>query len=152
MESVMRAMLFLSLLTIASPALARDPGESSLPVGGKMGRALADPALPDQLGRAAAAMSRALMSINVGEVQAAIEDRPVSEADRRRTVGDMIGRADPDVDRGLQHEVASSTARMQHSAQAVARALPAIERALTAAAAQIDRATANLPDPDYPRR
>lgn len=148
----MRSALFIPLLFLTSPAVAGDSAQTSLPLHGKLARALADPALPEQLGRVAAAMTRAVMTMPVGDVQAAVDGRPATERDRRRTLGNTVVRGDADLDQSIERQVSHSTAKLQRSARAMAAALPAIERALSEATSQIDRATANLPYPSYPRR
>ena len=109
-------------------------------------------AMPDQMGRAAGAVTRAFLNLPVGEIQAAIEGRPANDADRRRTVRDLAGRNDPYLDRRIEQQAANSGAAIQAGARAMAAALPSILGAIQGAADEIDRATANLPDPNYPRR
>ena len=141
----MRALLLTPLLALASPALAQSaPHDSAIP------RELTDPAMPAQVGRMAGALTRALMNMPIGEVEAAIDGRPATPADRTRTIGSTVG--GPGMERQVEQQVASSAGTLQSSARALQRAMPAIERALGQAAADIERATANLPDPTYPRR
>jgi len=91
----------------------------------------------------------------VGEVQAAVEGREPTSADRRRTVRDVAG-GDPNLDRKVEAQVAQAMPRLQAGMQAMAASLPSIMQTLQEAAEQmegtIDRATANLPDPSYPKR
>ncbi len=141
----MRPLLILPLLTLASPALAQSTPAPLPPQ-------MMDPALPAQLGRMAGALTHALMNLPVGELEAAIEGRPASPADRRKTVGSETRRDNPYVEQDIQRDVASSAGVMQSSARAMQRAMPAIEQALGQAAAAIERETANLPSPAYPRR
>ena len=61
---------------------------------------LTDPAMADQLGRVAGALTRSLMNLPVGELEAAIEGRPATRADRARTVRDSIG--DPYVEQRIE--------------------------------------------------
>ena len=129
----MRLLLIaLPLTLIAAPAMAQPARAPELP------RELTDPAMADKLGKMAGALSRALLDLNVGEVQAAVEGRPVTQADRRRTVRDMAARGDPNIERNIERQAATSGAAI----------LDAIDRASD----DIDRATANLPQPGYPRR
>jgi len=139
----MRAVLILiPALLAASPALAAPP-QMLPPV-------LTDPGLADQLGRVAGAVTRSLMNVPVGELEAAIEGRPVTRADRARTVGDSIG--DPYFEQRIADQAASSGRTMQAASQALAGALPAIMQAIDGARDQIERAVGNFPDPTYPRR
>ena len=98
------------------------------------------------------AMAHAVMNIPVGEMQAAIEGRPVTRADRNRRVGDVAG---PD-GRAMADHVAGNGAAtgraMQAAGRAMIGALPAILLAVRGAESEIERATSNLPDPTYPRR
>ena len=144
----MRLLLIaVPLALAASPALAAQPHRAP-----QLPRALTDPAMPDQMGRVAGTLTRALLDLPVGEIQAAIEGRPVTEADRRRTVRDLAGRGDVDVDRRIEQQAARSGAAFQAGARAMIIALPSILQSIDRATDQIDRATANLPDPSYPRR
>ena len=145
----MRLLLIAVPLTlISSPALAA-PTRSQVP---PLPRQLTDPAMADQMGRAAGAVTRALMNLPVGEIQAAIEGRPATDADRGRTVRDLAGRNDPNLDQRIERQATQSGVAIQAGARAMAAALPAILESIDRAADQIDRATANLPDPTYPRR
>ena len=143
----MRLLLIaLPLTLIATPAIAQPARTPELP------RELTDPAMADSLGKMAGALSRALLDLNVGEVQAAVEGRPVTQADRHRTVRDMAARGDPNIERDIERQATTSGAAIQAGMKAMAAALPAIMESVDRAAAEIDRATANLPQPGYPRR
>lgn len=138
----MRAVLILiPALFAASPALAAPP---LLP------QVLTDPAMADQLGRVAGVLTESLMDLPVGEIEAAIEGRPATRADRARTVGDSIG--DPRIAQRIAEETASSGRTMQAATKAIAASVPAIMRAVEGARGEIERAIGNLPDPTYPRR
>ena len=140
--------LALPLALAASPALAA-PHHTTVP---QLPRQLTDPAMADQMGRVAGALTRAFMNLPVGEVEAAIEGRPATSADRRRTVRDIAGRNDPYLDQRIEQQATRSGAAIQAGARAMASALPGILDSIDRAADQIDRATANLPQPGYPRR
>jgi len=143
----MRLLLIaLPLTLIATPAMAQPARAPELP------RELTDPAMADKLGKMAGALSRALLDLNVGEIEAAVEGRPVTQADRRRTVRDMAARGDPNIERNIERQAATSGAAIQAGAKAIADALPAIMGAIDRATADIDRATANMPQPGYPKR
>ncbi len=143
----MRLLLIaLPLALAATPAVAQRYDAPQLP------RELTDPANADKVGRMAGALSRALLDLNVGEIEAAVQGRPVTQADRRRTVRDVAAGGDPTIERRIERQAANSGAAIQAGARAMADALPAIMQSLDRAAAEIDRATANLPTPGYPRR
>jgi len=135
-------VVLIPALLAASPALAAPP-----PV---LPQVLTDPAMADQLARVAGAVTRSLMNVPVGELEAAIEGRPASRADRARTVGDSIG--DPYIEQRIAEQAAASGRTMQAASQALAASLPAIMQAIDGARDQIERAVGNLPDPTYPRR
>lgn len=141
----MRAVLILiPALLAASPAIAQPiPAPVIPPV-------LTDPAMADQLGRVAGAVTKSLMNLPVGEIEAAIEGRPATRADRGRTVRDTIG--DPYVEQRVAEQAAASGRVMQSATKALVSSLPAIMQALDGAAAEIERAVGNMPSPMYPRR
>ncbi len=140
------ALIALPLALAATPALAQRTAAPQLP------RELTDPAAAERIGRVAGALSRVLLDLNVGELQAAMEGRPVTQADRRRTVREVAAGGDPTIERRIERQAATSGAVVQAGARAMADALPAILQSIDRAAAEIDRATANLPTPGYPRR
>ena len=146
--------LQLSLLPIAllaSPVVAQAPAPA-LDESIRIPPELTDPATMARVGDTVGALSHALMNMPVGEVQAAIEGRPATAADRHRTVRDVASRGDPNFEQNLQRQIAQGQETMQASMRAMAAAMPAISRAVNDAAQEIERATANLPQPGYPKR
>ncbi len=142
----MRAFLVVvPALLAASPALAAQPIPAPV-----LPPVLTDPAMADQLGRVAGAVTRSLMNLPVGEVEAAIEGRPPTRADRARTVRDSIG--DPQVEQRIEQQAAASGRTIQAAGQALANSLPSILGAIDGARDEIERAVGNLPSPNYPRR
>jgi hypothetical protein len=97
-------------------------------------------------------LSKALLDMRVGEVQAALEGREASPAEKRMTVRDMARRDDPDFDRHLQQKMANIGPTMQRNMNALNQALPAMMQGLMQAQQATERAVANLPDPTYPKR
>jgi hypothetical protein len=145
-------LLILSCAMLAATPVVAAP-RPSLPapaVPGTLPPVLTDPRMADQLGRIAGALTRSLMDVRMGEVEAAIEGRPATRADRERTLRDQIGGAG--AERRVEQQAAASGRAMQAVTRAVAGSLPAILSAIQGAAGEIDRATANLPSPTYPRR
>jgi len=142
------AILILAAAAAAPASAAPPPAPAPIAIP----RELTDPAMADRLGRTMGAMAHAVMNIPVGEMQAAIEGRPVTRADRNRRIGDVAG---PD-GRAMADHVAGNGAAtgraMQAAGRAMIGALPAILQAVRGAESEIERATANLPDPTYPRR
>ena len=80
-------------LMAAAPAQAEP---SRVPPAPKI---LTDPAMADQLGKMIGALTKAVMDMPVGELEAAIENRPVTGADRNRRVRDVTTGGDPAVER-----------------------------------------------------
>lgn len=142
----MRYILFALPIALTGTAAAAAPAPP--PVQIQIPPELTDPAVADRVAASAEAMSKALLDLPVGEIQAAAEGRPVTEADRRRTVGGL----DPNFGRDLQQGIAQSAPMIQQSMRAFAQALPAITKSLSDAANEVERAAANMPRPDYPRR
>jgi hypothetical protein len=133
----------LPLMFVTAPALAA-PAAPQLPP------ELSDPAMADKMGRVAGVLTKSLMDMPVGEIEAAIEGRPPTPADRAKRVRDEIG--GPEAERHVQAEVAQSGRQMQAMTKALVSSLPAIMGALGQAQKELERATANLPDPTYPKR
>ena len=140
----------------AMPALAQPAHEAPRPRAVEPAAPLAippeltDPRVADQLGRVAGVVARSMLDLPVGELEAAIEGRPVTQADRGRRVRDNV--ADPYIEQRIAAEAAASGRTMQAATRALANSLPAIMKSLEGARAEIERATANLPSPVYPRR
>jgi hypothetical protein len=109
---------------------------------------LTDPQVIDRISGMTEALSKALLNMPVGEIEAAAEGRPVTDADRRRTVRDTSRISERD----LEQKLAEARPQIQAAMQALATSLPAMTRALSEMADQVERATANIPRPGYPRR
>ena len=139
-----KSLIVLPLLLAASPAFAQDAPQ--LP------RQLTDPATVQRLAGSMQALSNALLDMRIGEVQAAIEGRTATPQERNLTVRDVARRDDPDFDRHFQQKMAKVGSTMQRSVSAMNQSLPAIMKSLHDAQKSIERAAANLPDPNYPQR
>ena len=141
----MRALLIaLPLALAATPALAAPKEAPRLPP------ELSDPAMADRLGSMMGSLTRALMDIPVGELEAAAQGREPTPADRARRVRDHVG--GPDAEREIEAKVAASGRTMQAATRALVDSLPALMGALDEMESRLERATANLPDPTYPKR
>ena len=148
----MRAFrLMVPLLLGASPALAQAPAPAQ-PEPIVVPPELTDPAMADKLGAMMQGLSKAFLNLPVGEVAAAVEGRPATRADRKLTVRDVGRRDDPNFERNLDRQLADSRAVMQASMKAFATALPAMIKGLSEAGRELEKATANLPSPNYPKR
>ena len=136
----MRLTLALApLLLLATPAAAQQPPQ--LPPEVTDGRAI------DQLGTVFGAVARAFLDLPVGEIEAAVENRPVTRDDQSKTVRSVSGMSD----RELQQQIREGTEVAKSGTRAIVRSLPVITRALNDAGEQIDRAISNMPSPVYPR-
>lgn len=109
---------------------------------------LTDPATADRLVDAMKAMSQAFLSLPVGEVEAALEGRAPTPADRSRTVRSESGLAEAE----LKQQIEASRPVMQAGMKALAAALPAMLEGLAGAGRELERAATNVPRPDYPKR
>jgi hypothetical protein len=143
----MRQLLFaLPLMLVAAPAVGQPRPASEA---AQIPPELADPALADKLTRVSGTLAQALMNLPVGEMEAAMEGRTPTQADRRKRVRDEIG---PDGERQLMAEVATAGPRMRAMQKALVSSLPTLMGALGQVEQELERAVANIPDPTYPRR
>ncbi len=137
----MRLPLLVIALGLATPAVAQ-PMPSQLPP------VIASGQVVDQMQPVLRAVAHAFLDLPVGEIQAAVENRPVRPEDRNRRVRDVAGVDERQIDR----EIAEGSGTLKAGTQAMARSLPVITRALNEASDEIARAVNNLPSPTYPRR
>jgi hypothetical protein len=141
----MRALLIALPLALAPvPAVAAPKEAPQLPP------ELSDPAMADKLGKMTGALTRALMNMPVGELEAAAQGREPTAAERARTVRDQIG--GPEAEREVEAKVAASGRQVQAMTKALVASLPSIMKSLEGVERELERATANLPDPTYPKR
>jgi hypothetical protein len=148
----MRSTLFLfPMILYATPALAQTPAPAPEPRI-QVPRALTDPATADKLADTMQAMSKALLDLPFGPVQAAIEGREATPREKKLTVRDLGRRDDPNFDRNFRQQIAQARPAIERSMKVLAEALPAMMKGLEDASRAIDRAVANMPDPSYPRR
>ena len=69
---------------------------------------LTDPAMADKLGKMSGALTRALMDMPVGEIEAAVEGREPTPADRKRGPCATLAGRDPDLERKVEAQVAQA--------------------------------------------
>jgi len=140
----MRASLLIApFALIAAPAAA----ETAVP-DIQIPRELTDPAMADKLTNVMQALSKAFLNMPVGEVEAAVEGREATAADRRKTVRSETGMSE----RQLKQQIDEARPQMQAAMKAMNTALPAMMKGLTEAGRALEEATANMPQPGYPRR
>ena len=150
----MRSLLaFLPLALCAAPALAQAPAAAPpVPPGAEVQRTLNDPAMPDRLANMMQALSKAFLDLPVGEVQAAVQGRAPTAAEKKLTVRDLGRRNDPNFERDLQRQIAQSGPMIRQSMKALSDSIPAMMKGLQDMQESIERAAANMPDPTYPKR
>lgn len=145
------SLALLPLSLCAAPALAQS-AEPAAPKIMQLPPMLADPATADRLADSIQALSKALLDMKVGGVQAALEGRKATSAEKNLTVRDLARRDDPDLDRHLQQKIAEARPMIEQSMRAMNEALPAIQQNIAEAQKSLERAIANMPDPNYPKR
>ncbi|WP_300973729.1 hypothetical protein [Sphingomonas sp. LHG3406-1] len=147
----MRKLMFLALMATAAPVAAQPqpqarPPEPQRPA--ELPPEIVDGRMVDQLGSMVGALTRAFLDLPVGELEAAVQNRPVTREDRGRTVRSVTGTDE----RELAATVEQGKGAVKAGGQAVVRSLPVIRDALNRAGDEIERATANVPQPGYPKR
>ena len=140
-------LILLPLLLTASPAFAQVAPDTA-----QIQRALNDPATANKLTNVMQAMSNAFLNLPVGEGQAAVEGRQATPAERHMTVRDVARQHDPNFDRDFQRQVAQAGPMLHQGMQAISQAIPPMMQGLEQASKSLERAAANMPDPNYPRR
>jgi len=139
----MRALLFaLPLALLPVPAAAAPADHQSPPE-------LSDPAVADKLTKALVPLSRALMNMPIGELEAAVAGREPTAADRSRKLSDEVG---PEGQKDIEASIAAAGPQMRAMQKALVASLPALMSSLEGIQRELERATANLPDPTYPKR
>ena len=143
----MRAAFFaVSLVVLASPAMAQTAAPPPETV--QLPPELTDMRWADRLSDTIVAMSKAFLNLPVGEVEAAVEGRQPTASDKRRTLRNETGMSERDV----RDQIDAARPAMQAGMKAFAAAIPAMMKGLSDAQREMERATANLPRPDYPKR
>jgi len=147
------SLLVLPLAMMASPALGQTKPAPAAPAETiAIPPALTDPATADKLARMMQALSQAFLNLPVGEIEAAAQGRAVTPADRNRTLREVGRRGNPNFERDLQKELAGSRVVVQAATKAFAAALPSMMKGLSDAGRELEKATANMPRPNYPKR
>jgi len=139
----MRALLFALPLALTPVPAAAAPADRQIPP------ELSDPAIADKLTKALVPLSRALMNMPIGELEAAIAGREPTAADQTRRLSDEVG---PEGQKDIESSIAAAGPQMRAMQKALVASLPAIMSALGNVESELERATANLPDPTYPKR
>ena len=136
-------LLILPLLLCAMPVFAQAPSADR-----QVPRELTDPATVDKLARAMDALADSFLNLPVGELQAAMEGREATRADRRKTV-----RSESKIsERELRRQIADAKPMMREGFRQLAATLPAMMRSMEEVERAVERAATNLPDPTYPKQ
>jgi hypothetical protein len=139
----MRLLLTPALLLAAPAAAQTAPAPTP-----QLPPEIASGQIVDQLQPVLRSLSHAFLNLPIGEVEAAVENRPVTARDRNKTVKDATGMNERELDR----EIAASTGTLKAGTQAMARSWPVISRALSQVGEEMEKAIANAPSPVYPKR
>jgi hypothetical protein len=144
----MRArFILLPLSLFAAPVCAQSapPAERSVV---EVPPELTDPAAGDKLADAMQSLSNAFLDLRIGEMQAALEGRQPTSADRGRTIASETGTNA----RELRARIAAARPMIAQSVKALQQSLPVVVQSLAEAQKSLERAVANMPDPNYPNR
>ena len=144
-------LLVLPVAMMASPALGQSkpaPAADAIVVPTELG----DPATAEKLGRMMQSLSQAFLNMPVGEIEAAVQGRAVTQADRGRTLREVGRRDDPNFEQNFQRDLAAAGPMMQATMKAFVAGLPAMMKGMSEASRELEKATDNMPRPNYPKR
>jgi hypothetical protein len=139
-------LIALMLAAAAAPAAAQEVAPSADDI--RLPKEMSDPRLADRLVDTLQVLSKAFLSVPTGEVEAALEGRPVTSAERKRTVASETGLTQGELNRKIEE----SRPAMHGAQKALMAAIPAMMRGLKDAEKEFEAATANMPQPGYPKR
>lgn len=144
-------LLALPIALASAPAFAAPPRPAAPPSTAEDMRLppeLSDPRLAGRLVDAMQVLSKAFLNLPVGEVEAALDGRVATAAEKARTVASETGMTEGE----LRKKLDESRPAMEASQRALVAALPAMMKGLADAQKELERAAANMPRPDYPKR
>jgi hypothetical protein len=136
-----KALILLPLALVAAPASGQSNAIQLPPE-------LTDPQTADRLSDAMQALSKIVLDLKVGEVEAALDGRKPTPAEKNMTLREL-GHVD---DRQVQRKIAEAKPQIERSMKALQKSLPEVMSSLQQAQHSLDRAIANIPDPTYPKR
>jgi hypothetical protein len=145
------SIILLPLALCAAPAVAQPVPEADQQAV-QVPPELTDPAIAGRLTDAMQSLSQALLDLHVGRIQATLEGRKATTAERNLTLREVERRKDPNFERNLDQRIAAARPKIEQGIRAMNQALPEMSEDLQRAQRAIERATANMPDPNYPRR
>lgn len=130
----------------AAPVAAQEPAPTADEM--RLPPEMSDPRLADRLVDTLQVLSKAFLSLPAGEVEAALEGRPATSADRTRTIASETGLTENELKRKLDE----SRPAMKGAQKALIAAIPAMMKGFAEAQKEFEKATANMPQPGYPKR
>ena len=136
-------LLLVPASLLAAPALAQPV--QPIP---EIPRELFDPGMTDRLTDVLQVLSKTMLDMPIGEVEAALEGRPATAADRRKTVRSETRMSE----RELNQQIEAARPQMRAAMKGLSAALPAMMKGMTEAARELEKAKANMPQPGYPKR
>ena len=110
------------------------------------------PAAADRAANTLDAITDAVLDLRIGKLKAAIDGRPPSAAERHMTLRDIEARKNPAFERKLHQQIAEARPMIRDGIERVNDAVPEVIDGLEQVSRAVERATANLPDPTYPKR
>ena len=144
-------LLAFPLAFAAAPLAAQQPApRSQAPSADEMSLPpeLSDPRLADRLVDTLQVLSKAFLAMPAGEVEAALEGRQPTAAERKRTIASETGMSEAELKRKLDE----SRPQMQAAQKALVAAIPAMMKGFAEAQKEFEKAAANMPQPGYPRQ
>ena len=130
----------------AAPVAAQEPAPTADEM--RLPPEMSDPRLADRLVDTLQVLSKAFLSLPAGEVEAALEGRPATSADRTRTIASETGLTENELKRKLDE----SRPAMKGAQKALIAAIPAMMKGFAEAQKEFERAAANMPQPGSPKR
>lgn len=121
---------------------ARPAGDMTIPP------EFSDPRLASRLVDMMQVLSKSFLDMPVGEAEAALAGRKATPADRQRTVRSESGMTEGQ----LRQQLDASRPMMEASMKALAASLPAMMKGMSEAQRELERNTANIPRPNYPKK
>lgn len=110
------------------------------------------PSAVDRATSTVGAITDAILDLRIGKLKAAIDGRQPTMAERQMTIRDLEARKDPNFEGKLRQQIAEARPALREGIARVNDAVPEVMDDLQRAGEALQRATANLPDPSYPRR
>ncbi|HET8749541.1 MAG TPA: hypothetical protein VFM42_02245 [Sphingomicrobium sp.] len=144
-----KSLIVLPLLLASTPALSQPAASPAPPAAPPQ---LFTPQTAGRLTDGMQALSDTLLNLKVGGVKAALEGREATPQEEQLTLRDLARAQDPDFDKQVEQQIAQARPMIRRSVKAVGEALPQMMQGLEQMQKSLERAAANMPDPNYPKR